>query len=330
LAIQDDSKYYFGGTNSKSTATSGRDSKRRPAGRVLAPVAKARAEAAAAAAAGGTPEAPGGGGTRYYSGGGGGGGGNPSKPYLNYYTRILNISPNKALVAKAVKGKYTMTEFQLLVQREDTTRFLKTWKGQETVSNFRTMWSRIFPSMGRDPGVKALRNFLKQEPAKGAKGYRQVTNPTSMREMYRYLSGTKLFKKTYPEFAGTKFERTLDFAGYRGEKDQFRNIIRAYTDKFATDDEIGYFFNSRITSSEFEKNLQTMITGGESFEYATGKPVEAETAKKAMYGRKGSAQTLAKVAAAYAQREAFQKSRESEYLTQMDKETARVTTTQAY
>jgi hypothetical protein len=286
---------------------------------------KAIAAARAAAAAVADNSGGGGGGARYSSGGGGGG--NPAKPYLDYYTRILNIPANKALVAKAVKGKYDMTEFQLLIQREDTNRFLKTWKGQEAVSNFRTMWARIFPSLGADPGIKSLRNFLKQEPSKD---YKTVTNPTSMREMYRYLSKTKLFKKIYPEFEGTRFAQTMDFTGYRREKDEFRNIMRQYTDKFATEDEISYFFNSRISSSEFGKNLQTMMTGGESFEYATGAPVEAETAKKAMYGRKGGAQTLAKVAAAYAQREAFQKSRESEYMTQMDRDTNRVTTAQAY
>jgi len=325
------SSYYFGGdpnrTTGKTPSSGASNTRHAVHSRDMADkkaIAAARDAAEAAADKNKTP--PGGGGG-YPGGGGGGGGGNPSKPYLDYYVRILNIPANKALVAKAVKGKYDMTEFQLLIQREDTNRFLKTWKGQEAVSNFRTMWARIFPSLGRDPGIKALRNFLKQEPSKD---YKTVTNPTSLREMYRYLSKTKLFKKIYPEFEGTRFAQSLDFTGYRREKDEFRNIMRQYTDKLATDDEISYFFNSRISSSEFGKNLQTMMTGGESFEYATGAPVEAETAKKAMYGRKGGAQTLAKVAAAYAQRETFQKSRESEYMTQMDRDTKRVTTAQAY
>ncbi len=269
----------------------------------------------------------GGGGGAGGGGGGGGGGGNPQKPYIDYYRRILNIKPKMSLVQKAVKGKYTMQEFQLLVQREDTDRFLRTWQGQQVAEQFRTLWARIFPSLGSQPGIKTLRKFLKQKPSKD---YRTVTNPTSLRAMYDYLSKTKKFKEIYPEFQHTQFARTFNFAGYREYKDQFRNIYRQYTGGLADDKTISYFFRSRISPQEFEQNLQTMTTGGEAYKYATGQPVAPETQKMAIFGRRGSAQTLAKIAAAYQARENYMKSQPFGSVMEREQETGRVVQRRAY
>lgn len=274
-----------------------------------------------------TTSGNGGGGGGSYGGGGGGGGGSSTKPYMNYYTRILNIKPNMALVKKAAAGNYTMQEFQLLVQREDTNRFLKTWQGQQVAEQFRTLWARIFPSLGRQPGIRALNLFLKQKPSKD---YRTITNPTSIRGMYAFLSKTKLFKKIYPEFAHTQFARTLNFAGYRQYKDQFRNVYRQYTRGLASDKDISYFFRSRIAPQEFEQNLKTMMLGGEAYRYATGAPVEDETQRRAIYGRRGSAQTLAKVAAAYQAREDFMKSKTIDVALEREQATNRIVQRRAY
>ena len=268
--------------------------------------------------AGTTGDPPGGpGGPGYYgpSYGGGGGGGGPSfadlsKPYVNYYKRILGINPNKGLVKKAVDGKYTMQEFQLLVQRQDTNRFMKTAQGQEVVSGFQTLWARIFPSLGHQPGVKALRAYLKQKPTKN---YRVPTNPSDIRGMYAFLSQTKEFKRIYGDFAGTKFERTMDFAGYRQYKDEFRNIMRQYTDKFATDDELSYFFNSRISPDEFEQNMQVVLGGQDAYAWKGGQQLEQTQAKQAMYGRKGGMQTLQKIAGALEAQKGYMGAKQAEF-----------------
>lgn len=291
---------------------------------------------------------PGTGGNGGLYGGGGGGGGDPKKPYENYYTRILNIKPNQSLVAKAAKGNYTMQEFQLLVQREDTNRFLTTAIGQQTVSNFRTMWARIFPSLGSQPALKALRMYLKQEPTKrdtrgGSRyggqrfdphepvhgAYRNITNPTSMRDMYAFLSKTKLFKKVYANFEHTQFEQTLNFAGYQQYKKDFSKIYAMYNGRAPTKQEMGVFFRSHIAPQEFEKNLQTMTTGGEAYKYATGQAVEADRYKMALYGKPGSAATLAKVAQAYQAKQNFQQKQAGQFGFDRD-EQRRLTQTNAY
>lgn len=302
-----------------------------------------------------TPASPGGtgGGSGGGSYGSGGGGGNTGEAYKNYYTRILNIKPNMGLVQKAIKGNYTMQEFQLLVQREDTNRFINTGEGQATLENFRTLWARIFPSLGRQPTHKVLVNYLKGLPAvedtrKGSRyghqklekgvpsgkyhpgAYRNVTNPTSIRAMYAYLSQTKLFKKLYPEFKYSGFEQTLNFAGYQEYKRQFNRVYASYTGRYPARNEIGYFFRSHITPGEFEQNLRTMQTGGEAYRYATGQNVAADTAKLATYGRKGSAQTLAKVAAAYQARENYMKAQPGLWQMERESDTNRIIQRSAY
>lgn len=268
-------------------------------------------------------------------GGGGGGGGDPKKPYLNYYTRILNIKPNLGLVAQAAKENYTMQEFQLLVQRQDTARFLKTALGQQAVSNFRTMWARIFPQIGAGPSMRALKQYLQQKPAKGVKAT-DITNPTSMRDMYTFLSKTKLFKKVYPEFEHTQFAQTLDFSGYRQYKSKFRQILASYTGTstpWASPEaisDVSYFFRSNISPEEFERNLSTMMTGGEAYQYATGQAMQPDVAKRAIYNRPGAAQTLAKVAAAYQAREGFMKARPGDYAIERENETGRIVQRSAY
>lgn len=283
-----------------------------------------------------TDSPPGRGGGGAGGGGGGGGGGNPAKVYRNYYTRYLNIKPNEKLVQKAVKGNYTMQEFALLVQREDTERFLKTWVGQRTLSNFRTMWARIFPSLGSQPAMKALRLYLKQEPAKrtgpgpGGAPYRNITHPTSMRDMYAFLSRTKLFKKIYLGFKGTKFEQTLDFAGYREYKRQFKRIYGEYLGRSPADSEITAFFKGRIDPGQFEQNLRTMSLGAEAYRYATGGPVKQDQYRRALYAGKGSQSVLAKVAAAYKTREGFLESRPGDFAYAYKQDTGRRVLVGAY
>lgn len=289
------------------------------------------------------------GGGLYGSGGGGGSAVDPKKAYQNYYTRILNIKPNQSLVAKAAKGNYTMQEFQLLVQREDTHRFLTTAIGQQTVSNFRTMWARIFPSLGSQPILKVLTKYLQQEPAKkDTKGgsryggqrydphepvhgaYRNITNPTSMRDMYAFLSKTKLFKEKYAQFEHTQFEQTLNFAGYQQYKQDFSKIYAMYNGRAPSKQEMGTFFRSHIAPQEFEKNLQTMTTGGEAYQYATGQAVAADRYKMALYGKPGSAATLAKVAQAYQAKQNFQQKQAGQFGFDREQGSRRLTQQTAY
>lgn len=258
---------------------------------------------------------------------GGGGGTSPTKAYMNYYTRILNIKPNMSLVNEAAKGNYTMQEFQLLVQRRDTDRFLKTWQGQQVADQYKTLWWRIFPGLGSQPGLRSLKMFLQQKPAKGVAG---VTNPTSIRSMYAFLSKTKLFKKTYPEFEKTGFVDTLNFAGYREYKRQFSKIYGAYTGMSPAEGEMREFFRSNIDPQKFEQNIKTMTMGGEAYKYATGQAIDSAQRKTALYGNKGSERTLERIAAAYQSRENFQKAKVSGFALEREQDTRRIVQKSAY
>lgn len=281
---------------------------------------------------------------------GGGGGGRSSaadkrKAFINYYRRYLNIKPNMALVERAVKGDYTMAEFQLLVQREDTDRFIKTWKGQETLAQFRSLWARIFPSLNRQPGIKSLRLYLKQRPAKS---YRDITNPVTIRDMYAWLSKKPLFKKLYPRFANTEFLQTLNFAGYRQYSRDFRRILRNYLGRYALypdafpkraadnanlgigglTDEVSYFFDSRISPAEFEKNLQTYLAAMPAYMYAGERPLTNRETREAVFGRRGGASVLKRLASAYERYGAYMQSQPARY--QMERQQIGPSTVNVY
>ena len=231
------------------------------------------------------------------------------KDYVRYYQRVLGMKPNMALVQKAVKGEYTMGEFRLLIQREDTNNFLRSAEGQRVASDFRDLWATIFPSLGRQPGIKALRKFLQEKPSKG---YRDITAPSSRRDMYAFLSGTKLFKKIYPEFKETKFLRTLDFAGYRTYKDEFKRVMRAYGQDIG-DKDIGYFFASDITPEDFEKNLATVLAGSGAYKWGTGQAMTQQQARAATYGRAGSVATLSKISQELEKQQRFMQSEQAKF-----------------
>ena len=215
-----------------------------------------------------------------------------------------------SLVNKAVSGNYTMQEFQLLVQRNDTNRYLRTAQGQQAVSNFRTLWARIFPSLGSQPGMSALKAYLKQKPSGNAM---KVTNPTSIRDMYAFLAKTKKFKSVYGDFAGTQFERTLDFDGYRRYKDQFQNIMSQYTGQKAADEQVSLFFKSDITPDTFERNLTTVLGGKDAYAWAAGQQVGAKEQTNAMYGLKGGMQTLQKIAEALETRQNYMGAKQAQF-----------------
>ena len=219
------------------------------------------------------------------------------------------MKPNAALVAKAAKNDYTMGEFQLLIQREDTNRFLRSAEGQKVAGDFRDLWATIFPSLGRQPGIKALLKFLQEKPAKSIY---DMSAPSSRRDMYAFLSGTKLFKKVYPEFKDTKFLRTLDFNGYRTYKEQFKAIMGRYNQN-VTDNDIGYFFQSDVSPDEFEKNLATVLGGGGAYKWGTGQSLAPEQAKTAIYGRKGSAVTLSKISQELEKQQGFMQAKQAQF-----------------
>lgn len=249
------------------------------------------------------------------------------KQYRQYYTRVLGIKPDMALVKKAAEGKYTMAEFQLLIQRQDTDRFLRTAQGQEVAGTFRDLWATIFPSLGSQPGIRALRIFLKGKPGGD---YRTITNPTSRRDMYAFLAKTKLFKKIYPEFKNTAFLRTLNFAGYRAYKDEFKNIMRQYTGRFATDDEISSFFVSKITPQDFEKNLGVVLTGSDAYRWGTGQGLGAEEQQKALYGGSGSMLTLQKISNELEKQSSYMKADRAQFGIERDSNTGRIKQENAY
>lgn len=232
-----------------------------------------------------------------------------AKVYQNYYKRVLQMKPDDALVQKAVKQELTLTEFAALVQREDTARFLRTAPGQRIASDFRDMWASIFPSLGMQPGIKAMAKFLREKPSKG---YYDIANPSSRRDMYAFLSKTKLFKKLYPEFKETKFLRTLDFAGYREYKDKFKVIMRQYGQNIG-DTDIGYFFTSDITPEDFEKNLATVLGGSGAYKWGTGQALGAEQARKATYGRAGSVSTLSKISQELDKQQSFMQGNQAKF-----------------
>jgi len=249
-----------------------------------------------------------------------------NKTYIQYYRRVLGLSPDMSLVKKAAAGDYTLTEFQLLVQRQDTNRFLRTAQGQEAAGNFRDLWATIFPSVGRQPGIKALRLFLKEKPAGKL---RDVTNPTSRRDMYMFLAKTKLFKKVYPEFENTKFLRTLNFSGYREYKDQFKSIMRQYG-QTTTDNDIDYFFNSDITPDQFESNLKIVLGGSGAYKWGTGEQLAQDQARRATYSRKGSVATLSKISNELEKQQSFMQSEQARFDVDRNDDTGRLEQTTAY
>ena len=105
----------------------------------------------------------------------------------------------------------------------------------------------------------------------------------------------------------------MDFAGYRQYKDEFRNIMRQYTDKFATDDELSYFFNSRISPDQFEQNMQVVLGGQDAYAWKGGQQLEQTQAKQAMYGRKGGMQTLQKIAGALEAQKGYMGAKQAEF-----------------
>lgn len=232
-----------------------------------------------------------------------------TKAYINYYRRILNMKPNMGVVQKAAAGDYTMQEFRLLIQREDTSRFLRSAEGQRTVSNFRDLWASIFPRLGVQPNMNALRKYLKEKPT-GT--YRDASAPSSRRDMYAWLSKTKLFKKMYPAFEDTKFLNTLNFAGYQEYRDQFTSIMRRYGQQVG-DDDIGYFFRSDITPDDFEKNLATVLGGAGVYRWGTGEALQPEQAQKAMYGRSGSMATLSRIRDELEKQQSFMQSEQAKF-----------------
>lgn len=249
-----------------------------------------------------------------------------TKDYERYYRRVLGIKPNAALVKKAAAGDYSMTEFQLLIQRQDTNRFLKTAEGQRTVSSFRSLWATIFPSLGRQPGIKALRRYLQEKPISS---YRDVSAVSSKRDMYSWLSQTKLFAKVYPEFKNTKFLRTLNFAGYREYKDTFKSIMRQYG-QTTTDNDLAYFFNSDISPDEFEKNLSTVLGGASAYQWGTGQAMSTEQARRASYGRKGSVATLSKISNELEKQQSYMQSDQAKFGISRSSDTGRLEQTTAY
>jgi hypothetical protein len=267
---------------------------------------------------GGNTGNTGGGGSRYYgSGGGGGSSVDKTKVYVNYYRRILGIKPNTALVNLAAKEGLTMQQFQLLVQRKDTKRFLGTAQGQDVVSSFRSLWAQIFPSLKDQPNGRALYAYLQQKPTKN---YKVPTNPSNIRDMYAYLSRTKAFKNMYGDFAGTKFEGALDFSGYRDYRDRFKQLIAQYTGKPATDttkdkynDDVSYFFRSNITPEEFEKGLQIVLGGRDAYNWSEGASMDQGIERQAMYGRTGSMQTLQKIAGALEAQQNYLKANQAQF-----------------
>jgi len=108
----------------------------------------------------------GGGGGGGRGGGGGGGAADKRKAFINYYRRYLNIKPNMALVEKAVKGDYTMAEFQLLVQREDTAKALADAHHLQNGGSFRGHGRPSAPSAPRGllPAAPASTAFRRRSP----------------------------------------------------------------------------------------------------------------------------------------------------------------------
>jgi hypothetical protein len=222
------------------------------------------------------------------SSGGGGGGGDPSKAFKDFY-RYIGRPPNSKVIQQAVSGKMSMEEFKLLVQRKDSLNYMKSWMGKQDLADFRSVWDTFFPSVG--PQKQDYLKFLR--------------GPWNSQQIKEYIMKTPQFAKVYPGFWRSSYAVRENPALYRQYKDEYRNIFRQYTGRFADNRDLKYFFSSRITPEEFKSNYETVFAGDEAFAWTEGRQLSTLERQRALYGREQGAQILGKLASSYQVRKGY-------------------------
>jgi hypothetical protein len=255
-----------------------------------------------------TTGSSGGGGGSYGGGGGGGGGGESEakalqKQFARYVHDLgyMNLSSaDKKLIAKAVKGKWDMAQFDMQYRRTLTKRYLQSEKGRDDTAALRKVagqWDpKILAGGKMDPHLKAwVWDFTKKGIAPTATNFEA------------YFVKTKFYKENYKKLG---YEKALDEyrnpVAFRQTTELFKQLWRQTfneeppVDKDGNDIGVRTFFSHRIKLEDFKGNAEALAMGADPFQWANqGEGLSKDETHGLLFGEKGGEAAKQRLARAY-------------------------------